>query len=33
LQETYKKGLKALGYDMDVELKKLKNCEYLGLEE
>jgi hypothetical protein len=32
LQETYKKG-KALGYDMDVELKKLKNYEYLGLEE
>jgi superfamily II DNA or RNA helicase len=33
LQDTYKRGLKALGYDMDVELKQLKNYEYLRLEE
>lgn len=33
LQDTYKRGLKALGYDMDVELKQLKNYEYLRIEE
>lgn len=33
LQDTYKRGLKALGYDMDVELRQLKNNEYLRLEE
>lgn len=33
LQDTYKRGLKALGYDMDVELKQLKNYNYLRIEE
>ncbi|HHY43153.1 MAG TPA: hypothetical protein GX514_09985 [Thermoanaerobacterales bacterium] len=33
LQDTYKRGLKALGYDMDVELKQLKNYGYLRIEE
>ena len=33
LQDTYKRGLKVLGYDMDVELKQLKNYEYLRIEE
>jgi superfamily II DNA or RNA helicase len=33
LQDTYKRGLKVLGYDMDVELKQLKNYGYLRIEE
>lgn len=33
LQDTYKRGLKALEYDMDVELKHLKNYKYLRIEE
>ncbi|OOO64646.1 hypothetical protein BS638_10370 [Clostridium tepidum] len=33
LQDKNKRELKALGYDMDVKLKQLKNYEYLRINE